>query len=180
MNGRLIAVVGPSGVGKDSVMAGIAAAAPGIRPVRRVITRPREMGGEIHIAASEMEFARLRDAGGFCLHWDAHGLSYGIPVKVLRSVQDGAERMVNLSRAVLPEAQALFPALTVLHVTARPETLALRLAGRGRESAEEIARRLDRAGHGLPAGIAALDLPNDGPLDDTVARALRLLQPERV
>jgi len=180
MSGRLIAVVGPSGVGKDSVMAGIAAAAPAIRPVRRVITRPREMGGEAHIAASETAFARLRDAGRFCLHWGAHGLYYGIPVRVLSSVQEGAERLVNLSRAALPEAQALFPALTVLHVTAQPATLAERLANRGRESADEIARRLERAGYGLPEGIEALELPNDGPLEDTVAQALRLLQTERV
>ncbi|MEM6634576.1 MAG: hypothetical protein AAF667_01675 [Pseudomonadota bacterium] len=33
--GRLIAVVGPSGVGKDSVMAGIKAAVPELHLVRR-------------------------------------------------------------------------------------------------------------------------------------------------
>ena len=37
--GRMIAVVGPSGVGKDSVMAGLLEARPALRRVRRVITR---------------------------------------------------------------------------------------------------------------------------------------------
>ncbi|MFC6760861.1 hypothetical protein ACFQFQ_17395 [Sulfitobacter porphyrae] len=37
--GRFIAVVGPSGVGKDSVMAGMVARARDLVAVRRVITR---------------------------------------------------------------------------------------------------------------------------------------------
>ena len=78
--GRLIAVVGPSGVGKDTIMRAMIAARPGLRRVRRVITRPADPGGEGHEAVSEAEFAaRLRD-GGFALHWRAHGLRYGVPV----------------------------------------------------------------------------------------------------
>ena len=46
MTGRFIAVVGPSGVGKDSVMQGMAARDPRIVLARRVITRPSDAGGE--------------------------------------------------------------------------------------------------------------------------------------
>ena len=173
--GRLIAVVGPSGAGKDRVIAGIARAAPDIVPVTRVITRAPDPTGEVCTPVSPAEFAELQAAGAFCLHWQAHGLRYGIPMRVVHEVQGGAQRIVNLSRGVLTEAQALFPDLVVLHVTARPETLARRLNGRGRETATGIEGRLARQGAELPQGLAPVDLPNDGPLDETIARALHLL-----
>ena len=50
--GRLIAVVGPSGVGKDSVMAGLHGAIPDLHLVRRVITRAPDLGGEDYDAVS--------------------------------------------------------------------------------------------------------------------------------
>ena len=46
MGAHVIGVVGPSGVGKDTVMHALAAAQPGIKLARRVITRPVEAGGE--------------------------------------------------------------------------------------------------------------------------------------
>lgn len=175
--GRLIAVVGPSGVGKDSVMSGLAAALPGLRRVRRVITRDPTLGGEAFEPVTEAEFARRRDAGAFCLHWRAHGLRYGIPADVRAATEAGTDCLVNLSRGALAEAYAAFPRLFVLNITARPETLAHRLAGRGREAEAEIARRLSRRGAALPPGLDVVTIANDGPLDDTIRAALRALQP---
>lgn len=177
--GRLIAVVGPSGVGKDSIMTGIAAALPGIGRVRRVITRPACLGGEGYDAVTEAEFAEALDRGAFCLHWRAHGLRYGIPIRVLDEVRDGQDRMANLSRDALAEAAAIFPQLTVLHVTASPGLLARRLAERGREDAEDVGRRLARAHRPLPNGLGIVEIRNDGVLSDAVAQAIAALQPVR-
>lgn len=177
--GRLIAVVGPSGVGKDSVMAGIAASAPALVPVRRVITRDAEAGGEEFDAVTEAAFADMVQRGAFCLHWGAHGLYYGIPARVLSDVRAGSTRMANLSRGMLDRAAALFPAVTVLHITASPQTLAQRLAVRGRENVAQVSARLARSVPPLPQGLEVITLTNDGPLTDTVAQALSALQPER-
>ena len=179
MTGRLIGVVGPSGVGKDSVMAGLATAAPRFALVRRVITRAPEAGGEDYTPATPEEFERMVTAGAFCLHWQAHGLSYGIPAEVRDRVGQGADLLVNLSRRILTEANAAFPRFEVLSITAAPETLAARLAARGRETPADIRDRRARAVD-VPAGLTVHSVANDGPLAQTVATALALLQPERV
>ncbi len=159
MSGRLIAVVGPSGAGKDSVAAAMVARRPALHWVRRVVTRPAEPGGEPFAPASEAEFARAEAAGAFALSWRAHGLAYGVPRAELSCLSEGGDALVNLSRAVLAEAQARFPALTVLHVTAPPEVRAERLAARGRETRQEIAGRLAREAP-LPGGLRVVRIDN--------------------
>lgn len=175
--GRLIAVVGPSGVGKDSVMAGIHAAMPGLHLVRRVITRAPGLGGEDYDAVSVAHFEDMVKNGAFAAHWGAHGLFYGIPITVKYQLNKGTDCLVNFSRSALAEAAEVFPRFVVLNVTAKPETLARRLIARARETEEEIAKRLAQAEKPLPKGLEAIHLSNDGPLAQTVARGAALLQP---
>lgn len=177
MAGRVFAVVGPSGVGKDTLMAAVGAARPGLVLVRRVITRPEAAGGEPFEGVSAEEFARRADKGDFALDWQAHGLNYGIPAAVRDALARGSDVLVNLSRAVLPEAARAFPGLTVVHVTARPEVLAQRLAARGRENGEEITRRLSRTVPPLPAGLPVIEIDNSGRLDEAVVALLAALDP---
>ncbi|WP_188788566.1 phosphonate metabolism protein/1,5-bisphosphokinase (PRPP-forming) PhnN [Salipiger pallidus] len=177
MSGRLYAVVGPSGVGKDTLMAEVASRLP-VRLVRRVITRPASAGGEDFDGVSEARFAEMSSGGAFALEWRAHGLRYGVPAGVEAQLGAGEVLLCNLSRAVLPQAAARFPGLEVLHITARPEVLAERLAGRGRESEGEIAGRLARAGFALPEVDAPVhEIDNSGPVEDAVAAIAALVQP---
>jgi len=172
----LIAVVGPSGAGKDTLMAGARAALvqdTRFRFVRRAITRPAEAGGEDHEALTEAVFAERRDTSGFALYWQAHGLHYGIP----RNIEDdmAARRVViaNLSRSVLPEANARYR-LRVLNITAPMEVLAARLAARGRETATDIAARLARE-VALPDGLDVERVMNDADVAEGIARVLAAL-----
>lgn len=178
--GRLIAIVGPSGVGKDSVMRALVARRPEMHLVRRVITRAPDARGEVFDSATPADFAAREAAGAFVLSWQAHGLSYGIPSQVGQVVATGGDAVVNLSRGVLGRAAERFEKLRVICLTADAATLARRLAARGREAPEEIARRLDRAGFALPATPPAILIDNTGPLDDTVAAILTHLLPAKV
>ena len=179
MTGRLIGVVGASGVGKDTLMRALTEASPELSLVRRVITRAPCMGGEDYEPVTEAEFETRRKAGEFCIHWQAHGLRYGIPDDIRRRVAKGEQLLVNLSRDVLTDVAKVFPRFAVLNITASDETLAARLSGRGRETADQIARRLDRARRALPEGLTIHNVSNDGPLSDTVNEALALLYPVR-
>lgn len=178
--GPVIAVVGPSGGGKDSLMSALAVTGPQLRLMRRVITRAPEAGGEDYQAVSESEFSALADNGVFALHWQAHGLHYGIPRDIEKLREGAGGVLVNLSRAVLLEAQTLFGDLIVLSVTARPEVLAERLAARGREGTQEVQRRLSRAAKPLPEGLLRIyEIDNSGALSTAVTAALAAIQPER-
>jgi ribose 1,5-bisphosphokinase len=178
--GRLIAVVGPSGVGKDSVMQGVAGVMPELHLVRRVITRAPGLGSEVYDAVSEAQFRALAEDGAFVVHWGAHGLHYGIPQTVRYQLNKGTDCLANFSRKALRAGVDAFENFVVLNITARPETLAARLTARGRETEADIARRLGEAQKPLPEGLEVLTLSNDGPLGHTVARAVALLQPARV
>ncbi len=175
----VIAVVGPSGVGKDSVMAALAARDPGFRIQRRVITRPEAAGGEVFTGVTPETFTRMAAAGAFALSWQAHGLSYGIPVEMYDLRKGARAVLVNLSRGALDAAQARVDDLVVLSLTAEPQVLADRLTARGREDAADRARRLDRAGAPLPAGLRrVIEVDNSGSLERTVETVLARLQPE--
>lgn len=173
---RLVAVVGPSGAGKDTLMALACAARPGLRIVRRAITRDADAGGEAFEAVTPAEFDRRVASGDFALHWRAHGLGYGIPAAALTGP---GTVLMNLSRGVLADAAVRFPDLTMLLVTAPAPVLAARLAGRGRESPDDQARRLDRADFALPPGIDCRTVLNDTTPDEGLTRFLDALQPVR-
>ncbi len=171
---QVFAVVGPSGAGKDRLIAGAVARRPDLRLVRRVITRPAAAGGEDFDGVTEADFAARLARGDFALHWQAHGLRYGIPAD---QVAGPGDVVFNGSRAALPAALAAFPGLRVIAVTAPPEVLAARLAARGREAPADIGARLDRADLALPPGIAARVVVNDGTPEEGIARLLAALQP---
>ncbi len=175
--GSLVLVVGPSGAGKDTLIAGAKVALADrqdFRFPRRVITRPYDAGGEDHVAVSDQEFAGLSATGEFLLEWAAHDLRYGIPVSIREDITTGRTVVINVSRGVLSDARQHFEALRVIHVTAPTRVLASRLAERSREHAEAIQSRLARQVE-LPRDLDIIDFDNTAPLRDAIAAFTALL-----
>lgn len=170
----ITAVVGPSGAGKDTLIQRALRARSDLRLVRRVITRPTEAGGEDFEGVTPEDFARREARGDFALTWEAHGLSYGIPKAQVEGLGDV---IFNGSRAALPLAARVFPGLQVILITAPAEVLASRLAARGRETADDIRLRLERARFEMPEGIPFLTVVNDQSPEIGTARLLSALQP---
>lgn len=146
--GILLAVVGPSGAGKDTLIR-LALERLGDEPrlslARRVITRACDGGSELHDTLDENAFAQAEADGHFCLTWRAHGLAYGLPRSVADEVSNGALVIANLSRRSLKTATDRFPRLAVVEITAPREVLVARIAERGRETREEIEKRIARS-----------------------------------
>lgn len=172
-SGRLVAVVGPSGAGKDTILAGALAARPDLVLARRVITRPSSAGGEDFEGVSAAEFETRLALGLFAFHWRAHGLCYGIPGSIDADLASGRLVLFNGSRSALPGIRAAYPRVEVIVITAPASVLAERLAARGRERPRDIEARLRRALLPPPAG--AREVVNDTTPAVGVARFLDAL-----
>lgn len=168
--GLLVAVVGPSGAGKDSIINAARirfAMCPEVVFARRVITRPAD-GNEPHEPVAEALFQRGIKSGDFAMWWQANGLYYGLPAELHDEIATGHIVIANLSRERAAEARTTFARCTVIHITASPEILAARLAIRGRETSADQAARLCRA-QALEASVhAEVLIRNNGSLDEAV------------
>ncbi|MDG4868581.1 phosphonate metabolism protein/1,5-bisphosphokinase (PRPP-forming) PhnN [Guyparkeria sp. 1SP6A2] len=168
MSGKLFYVIGPSGAGKDTLLCNAReqlAGSDGIVFAHRYITRPVEVAGENHIALSEDEFESRQHQGLFVMHWDSHGLRYGLGVEIDLWLEKGLRVVINGSRAYLPEAARRYPeALHPVQVRVDPSVLRRRLEARGRESATEINERLAGA-----MAFESLDHPRMIELDNSAA-----------
>ena len=173
----LILIVGPSGAGKDTLLNGARQAlgehAP-VRFVRRVITRPGDLGEEAHESVSEQVFQHRQEAGDFALSWRAHGLRYGVPADIALDLAQGRVVIANVSRAVVAEAVARFP-VAVIEINAPADVLARRLAARGREDAVDVARRLSRSIE-LPLPVERHRVVNDGTPEQGTKRLLAAIR----
>ncbi|MBB3612873.1 phosphonate metabolism protein/1,5-bisphosphokinase (PRPP-forming) PhnN [Rhizobium sp. BK602] len=177
--GIMAVVVGPSGAGKDTLMNLAArhfAGRPDVHFVRRVITRAGDPGNEDHKSVSDADFDAMERAGAFAVSWEAHGLKYGIPADVMDELARGNLVIANGSRSVLHRFQAVFPRLKIINITARRDVLAERLTARGRESREDVMKRLERSSLTVEGSYDVADIDNSGTLEDAERAIIAVLE----
>jgi ribose 1,5-bisphosphokinase len=165
--GTIVFVAGPSGAGKDSLIRCAARRlAQDQRFVfpRRVITRTPERT-EDHDETSSDQFRRAVAEGRFALYWQAHALSYGIPIGIETDLATGRTVTVNVSRNVLAHAIERYRRHLVALIDAPPAVLAQRLAERGRERGSDIDKRVERKTSPLPEGAWVAIIWNDASLE---------------
>ncbi len=150
--GRLVVLAGPSAVGKSSVVRLLRERMPEVVFSVSATTRdprPGEVDGEDYWFTSRDEFQRMIDSGEL-LEWaEIHGglqLSGTPSAPVRRAIEQGKPVLIEVDlcgaraiRAAMPEALLVFMAPPSWDVLVR------RLTGRGTESTDVVARRLETA-----------------------------------
>jgi ribose 1,5-bisphosphokinase len=158
-SGVWVIVCGPSGAGKDSVLAWAARELEGQDRIcfsRRLVTRAA-MPGSDHDEIDMAAMSALRLRGGLAWHWEAHGLHYGIRSEYAQRVATGDIVVVNGSRE---HARPLAGrnAVRCVVVTADPSLLAHRIQVRARERGGAVALRMARNLYvGEPAADRTID-----------------------
>lgn len=163
--GSLVLVVGPSGVGKDTLIDGARAALENDKRftfVRRLVTRASGAVGEEHDSVEPAVFQQMENDKRFALSWDAHDLRYALPLSVDTDLALGKTVVANVSRHVVAEARAKYPACAVVQISAEISRRAERLVLRGREGTDQITARLARESAPVPAGITPIIIDNSG------------------
>ena len=182
----VVVLSGPSGAGKDSVLA---AALRRDDRLARVVTaktrvpRPGERGGVHHLFLSDQQFDDLLARDGFLEHATVYGHRSGVPrdqverllaegkTVVLRTDVQGARTL----RAKIPEALLVF--LTVPGL----DDLERRLRGRATEDEAAMRRRLAIAREEMAEadGFDSVIVNGEGALDTAVAELLAVIDRER-
>jgi ribose 1,5-bisphosphokinase len=146
--GRLVVVVGPSGAGKDTLIACARVRLAGDPTVvfpLRIVTRTAS-AAEHHRTISDRDFATAAEQGVFACWWEAHGLKYALPAGIDDDIRAGRTVVCNVSRGIVAALRRRYAGVRIVLVTAPAEVLTTRLAARGRASDGDIAARIARAG----------------------------------
>ena len=154
-HGRLIVLCGPAGVGKGTVLGRLREQHPQIWLSVSATTRkprPGEVDGVNYFFMTEQEFLAKEDAGEFLETADVFGLAhYGTPVKpVVEHLEQNIPVILEIdipgARSVKQRAGELgLDVMTVFIAPPSFEELERRLVGRGTETPEQQAKRLETA-----------------------------------
>lgn len=182
----LFVLSGPSGVGKDAVMARLRQQGFPLRFAVTATTR-RQRKGEVHGAdyffVPDAEFDRMIEQDEL-LEWAVvHGHRYGVPREQLRKIlQSGQDVLIRVDvqgaatiRAKVPGAVLIFLAPPSM------ESLIKRLSRRGTETPEELATRIANAAEEmkhLPEFDYRVVNPDDG-LDEAVEKVKAIVVAEK-
>ena len=148
--GLVVVLSGPSGVGKDAVIAGLES---DLFPFTRIVTattrtiRPGEVDGQSYHFLTTEEFTRWRDDGKF-LEWATYGQAYyGTPLEsVHQALAKGETVLLKIEvQGAAQIRQKLPDAIFIFLGPGSFEELAERLHRRGTESTEAFDRRIQQA-----------------------------------
>jgi guanylate kinase len=145
---QLVIISGPSGVGKDSIIAAMKQRTPG-HPRHYVVTcttrrrREEEIDEISYLFVSPEDFARLRDGDRLLEASQVHGNWYGTPRDQVQSaLASGRDAILKIDVQGAHKVRAAVPgALLIFVVPPSIEVLRERLIGRNTEASEDLERR---------------------------------------
>ena len=177
--GRLFYVVGPSGVGKDSVLRWVREQLEDHRQVRfatRAITRDAHPS-EDHEPVTVNDFWQEAGNGKFSMIWQANGACYAVRRGIEADLRAGFDVVVNGSREYAPQVVEAFPNASIVWIKAEACIIRHRLMARQRENGAALLKRVQRASaFPAPEDHNTIHLDNSGPIEVAGSRLLALLQ----
>ncbi len=150
LSGRLVILSGPSGVGKDTVLAAWTTSNPRVQRVVAYTTRPPRPGEadglDYHFVSKE-RFEELVQAGAFLEHKLVYGNYYATPLYDMEGMlMQGLVAVLKIDVQGALEAMRLRPeALSIFLLPPTTEDLEKRIRGRGTDNETDIERRLQDA-----------------------------------
>lgn len=166
----IILIVGASGVGKDSLLKIAKNELKNFNFIKRYITRKADEN-EKNNFMSIKEFQKAKSEGFFISTWNAHGFYYGISKE---DIKEGVN-CISVSRGAIKDFEEKYENVITLHVSISRRELENRLTKRGRESADEIQKRLARSYKRIQAKNL-VEFQNDKPLNESVKDFIALLK----
>ena len=182
----LVVVSGPSGVGKDAMLALVREQRPEVFWAITATTRamrPGEEHGVHHLFHTREEFLDLLERGELLEHAEVYGNLYGVPKAPVReALAEGRDAIVRTDvqgassiRALAPDALLIFVAPPSL------EELERRLRSRDTESPEETALRVEMSRREMrdAAWFDAVVVNETGGLEDAAREVMAVIERER-
>jgi phosphonate metabolism protein PhnN/1,5-bisphosphokinase (PRPP-forming) len=136
---KIILIVGASGVGKDSLLKSLKGKI-NINFVKRYITREPDQN-ENNYYIDDEAFHRLKKDDFFISTWEAHTNKYAI---AKNQIVDGLN-LISISRGAIKDFENYFDNVITIEITLSKDMLYKRLKNRGRETEEQIQKRLERS-----------------------------------
>lgn len=171
MKKKIILIVGASGVGKDSL---IKEAKKDLKKefnfVKRYITRKPDKN-EKNYFLENCAFELLKDNDYFISSWEAHENFYGISKNSIKNRLN----IISISRSKISDFEKNFKNVYVINITLNKEELKNRLIKRGRETLEEIQKRLDRSYDKIEAKNL-INFENDKSFQESKEAFIKLLK----
>lgn len=166
---KLILIVGPSGVGKDTLLKKIRNKIEAYFVSRHITRAPDD--SEQNYFVTPKEFLKLKEQGFFVATWNAHSFDYGIAKDEL---QDGAN-IISVSRSSVGDFEKMFDDVVTINITAPKEICNQRLHQRNRENENDIKERLLNSSKPICAKNL-IQFSNDLPLELSTLKFLELIK----
>ena len=176
----LLVLSGPSGVGKDTVLARLHSQSPEVHVAVTATTRPHrpgEVDGVNHFFLSEARFQQMLAEDELLEHAQVYGRWYGVPKAPIRAaLARGQDVVVRTDVQGAATIRQRIPASVLVFLQApSEEEMERRLRDRSTESDAELRVRLETARHEL-AQASLFDHVVVNPTGDPDTPARRLLE----
>lgn len=166
---KVILIVGASGVGKDTLIKSIKNKVEA-NFIKRYITREPD-SNESNYYVDEEAFESLEEDNYFISTWKAHGNRYGIAATHIKN----GLNIISISRGAIKDFEDSYDGVTTINITIPKEELYKRLKTRGRESEEEITKRIDRS-YPLISAENLIEFDNSKPIEESSLDFINLIQ----